>query len=152
MTPGGRLFAAALSVLLAAGGASGATLTIESAKGPLLEFPVPEGATWCLCWSHSVTGGPVADCFVNRSGRMILARSYLHDFAAGLGEVPGRGTLRPAAEGGYWIENMDEPVPGNALVLRVGRPAVNHRLAIGGGEYSLSAVAAGRRVTLRLEP
>ena len=148
----GRLFAAALSFLLSAGSTSGATLTVEAAEGPLLTFPVADGSEWCLEWNHSVTGGAVTDCFANRGGRMTLTRSYLHDFAAGLGEVPGRGTLRAADEGGYWIEDMSEPVPDNTLVLRVGRAAVNHRLAIGGEEHSLSALAAGRRVILRLEP
>ena len=151
-TRAGRPVAAALSVLLSAGAASGGTLTVEAADGPLLAFPVADGAEWCLKWNHSVTGGAVVDCFASRSGRMTLTRSYLHDFAAGLGEVPGRGTLRPADEGGYWIEDMSEPIPGNALVLRVGRAAVDHRLAVGGEEHSLSALAAGRRVTLRLEP
>ena len=150
-TQAGRLFAAALS-LLPAGIAAGDTLAVEAADGPLLAFPVADGAEWCLHWNHSVTGGAVSDCFVNRSGTMMLTRSYLHDFAAGLGEVLGRGTLRAAEDGGYWIENMREPIPDNALVLRVGRPAVNHRLEIGGEEHSLSAIAAGERVTLHLEP
>ena len=148
----GRPVAAALSLGLAIGAAGADTLRVEGADGPLLRLPAPEGAEWCLHWNHSVTGGAVADCFANEGGRMVLTRSYLHDFAAGLGEVAGRGTVRSAPEGGYWIENMDEPIAGDALVLRVGRPAVDHRLRIGGTEHGLSDIAAGRRVTLRLTP
>ena len=94
----------------------------------------------------------MADCSVDDSGVMVLHRSYLHDFAAGLGEVPGRGHLRSAEGGGYWIEDIDEAIPGNALPLRVGRPRVDHRLISGDTEIGLSDIAAGLRVTLRLIP
>ncbi len=147
---GRRLCAAAL-VSVVAGAASGGTLSVE-ADGPILQVEVPDGDGWCLSWNHSVTGGAVADCFVNDGGRMLLDRSYLHDFAAGLGDVPGRGTIRAAEGGGYWIEKMAEPIEGNALVLRVGRPSTDHHLRVGGTDYSLSAMAAGQRVILRLTP
>lgn len=153
---GGRAFAVALAALgLGAGIGSTApagTLSVEAPGGTLFAEPVPEGAGWCLSWNHSVTGGPVADCFVNNGGQMVLDRSFLHDFAAGLGEVPGRGRLVSAKGGGYWIEAIGEPVKGNALPLRVGRAAVDHRLHVGGTEHRLSAAAAGQRVTLRLAP
>lgn len=142
--------AVALALAALAGPVAAEVLRVEGPQGVLLEAPAPQGARWCLAWSHSVTGGAVADCFVNDGGRMILARSYLHDFAAGLGTVEGRGTLVSAPQGGYWIEGIDEPVAGDALVLRVGAPAVDHRLRIGGTEHSLTALAAGQRVTLRL--
>ena len=141
--------AAALSL---ATSASAGTLSVEASGGTLVEVSVPDGGEWCLRWNHSVTGGAVADCFVNSSGHMVLDRSYLHDFAAGLGEVQGRGTLRPARGGGYWIEGIDERIPGDALPLRVGRASVDHRLEIGGREYGLSALAAGERVVLHLTP
>lgn len=142
--------AAALSL---AAPASAGTLSVEAAGGTLVEVSVPDGGEWCLRWNHSVTGGRVADCFVNDDGRMILERSYLHDFAAGLGEVQGRGgTLRSAEGGGYWIEGIDERIANDTLPLRVGRPSVDHRLEVGGREYGLSDLAAGERVILRLTP
>ena len=147
---GGRPLAAAL--VCAASSASAGTLSVETAETALLSVDLAEGESWCLSWNHSVTGGAVADCFVNEGGRMVLERSYLHDFAAGLGEVLGRGKIRSAEGGGYWIEAIDEPVPGNALPLRVGQAAVDHRLEVGGAVHRLSDVAAGQRVTLRLEP
>lgn len=118
----------------------------------VMSLQIPAGDAWCLVWNHSVTGGRVADCFVTRAGQMVLDRSYLHDYAAGLGEVPGRGQVRPAAGGGYWIEGIDEPIPGNRLPLRVGRASTDHRLQVDGTDHDLSARAAGRRVTLHLIP
>lgn len=147
----GRPLAAALLLALPAVSAAG-TLAVEAGGQRLLALAVPAGGAWCLRWNHSVTGGAVADCFVNDEGRMVLDRSYLHDYAAGLGDVPGRGAVRAAAGGGYWIEGIAEPVAGNALALRVGRPGVDHRITAGGAEHDLTALAAGRRVVLRLNP
>jgi len=150
----GRLLTAAL--LLWGVGASAAqaetVLRVERADGAVLvERPAPRGAQWCLRWRHSVTGGKVADCFANDDGRMILERSFLHDFAAGLGTVEGRGgRLVSAPGGGYWIEGIDQRIPGNALVLRIGSARVGHRLEIGGEEHALSAIAPRERVIIRL--
>lgn len=148
----GRLLpAAALSLVLPGIAATAGTLRVSLPDGDVLfERGWPVGKQICLSWKHSVTGGAVADCFVNEGGRMILTRSYLHDFAAGLGEVRGRGTLRTAKGGGYWIENMNDPIAGNMLALRVGSSSVDHRLTIDDVEYGLSTRAAGRKVTLEL--
>ncbi|HSH49024.1 MAG TPA: DUF1850 domain-containing protein [Halomonas sp.] len=95
---------------------------------PLVSVPMPAGAGWCLAWNHSVEGFTVHDCYRNRAGRMLLERSHLPDFAAGLDHVPGRGRQISDGRGGYWIEDINEPVPGNRYRLRVGSLAVNHRL------------------------
>ncbi len=151
----GRLFAAALLTWgVGASAAHGQTrLIVERPGGEILvEAPAPAGTSWCLRWRHSVTGGRVADCFANDGGRMILVRSFLHDFAAGLGTVEGRGgRLVSAPGGGYWIEGINEHIPDNALALRIGSRRVGHRLEIGGGTYRLSARAARGRVIIRLQ-
>lgn len=147
-----RLGLAALGVALLPAGALAGTLVVEEGGRRLAALPIAEGTEWCLRWKHSVTGGPVADCFVNEGGAMVLARSYLHDYAAGLGEVPGRGRARAAEGGGYWIEGIDEAISGNALPLRVGRAGVDHRITSGNATLALSARAPGRRVVLRLIP
>lgn len=116
----------------------------------IARFDVEDGDGWCVLWHHSVQGFEVADCYENRDGRMVLVRSHQPDFAAGLGHIPGRGRQVPDGEGGYWIVDIDEPVPGNAYILRPGRAAVDHRLRVGTREVSLSAAAARTRVRIAL--
>lgn len=128
-----------------------ARLEVLDADGKtLVSLPMPDGEGWCLEWNHSVEGFPVLDCYRHREGRMVLARSHLPDFAAGLDHIPGRGRQVSDGEGGYWIEAIDEPVPGNAYRLRVGAMRVNHRLVMDGERISLSRLAENRRVTIRL--
>ncbi|MFD1194416.1 DUF1850 domain-containing protein [Seohaeicola saemankumensis] len=156
----GRFFGTALlacvataSLICAAPVLAQPLLVAESRQGLVIgQLRFDPGQEVCLSWSHSVTGGPVSDCFENKDGILMLTRSYLHDFAAGLGEVAGRGTLRSAEGGGYWIDGIDEPIPGNALPLRVGAPRVAHVLRGSGQRLNLSARAAGARVNLRLIP
>ena len=116
----------------------------------IARFDVPDGTEWCVLWYHSVEGFEVSDCYENRGGRMVLVWSHLPDFAAGLGHIPGRGRQVSDGQGGYLILGIDEPVPGNAYVLRPGSAAVDHRLAVGDTQISLSAVAARERVTIAL--
>lgn len=116
----------------------------------LLTIPMHDDDSWCLLWNHSVAGFTVSDCFVNRQNDLLLYSSHQPDFAAGLGYLEGRGKLASDDHGGYLITGIYEAVPDNALVLRVGSMAVNHRVLYQGRETSLSQVAAGQRVTLRL--
>ena len=118
----------------------------------LAEAAVPDGAGWCVLWRHSVQGFEVQDCYVNRAGRMVLDRTHQPDFAAGLGHIPGRGVQASDGQGGYWITGLDEPVPGDAYILRPGSMAVDHRLQIGARVVSLSALAARERVRIALTP
>lgn len=158
-------------------------LRVYNDKGKLLvSLPIFEGAGWCLAWNHSVEGFPVYDCYRNQNGHMVLERSHQPDFAAGLGHIPGRGRQVSDGQGGYWIENISEPVPGDRYRLRVGSLNVNHRLVSHGEpslndllrqasqrgsdchteeyppvgnmplEFSLSHLAANQRVTIGLYP
>lgn len=102
-----------------------------------------------MVWNHSVAGFPVRDCYALRNGAMILDKSHQPDFAAGLGHIPGRGTQRSDGSGGYWIDGIDETVPGNCYRLRVGSASVDHRIVAGDVEISLSALAAGDSVAIR---
>ncbi|WP_254275652.1 DUF1850 domain-containing protein [Halomonas sp. 3H] len=146
--------AALLLCLLPVSGLAAAEgwLEVHADDGRLIAaLPMPEGEAWCLEWNHSVAGFPVLDCYRHRDGRMVLERSHLPDFAAGLDHIPGRGRQVSDGEGGYWIEELDEPVPGNRYRLRVGSPEVNHRLLHEGRRLSLSDQAAGERVTIHLQ-
>ena len=145
----GRLLGAALLALPVSAG----TLTARLADGTeLARLSVPEGSGWCVLWRHSVKGFEVADCYENRGGTMVLTRSHLPDFAAGLDHIPGRGIQLSDGQGGYWIEALDEPVRGNAYVLRPGGAAVDHRLRTATQEVSLSDLAPRQRVTIALVP
>lgn len=107
----------------------------------IARLDVPDGSGWCVLWRHSVQGFEVSDCYENRAGRMVLTHSRTPDFAAGLGHIPGRGRQVSDGQGGYWILDIDEPVPGDSYVLRAGGPQVDHRLQVGETTVSLSAIA-----------
>ncbi len=125
-------------------------LEVTSSDGAsLFELPLAEGQSWCLLWNHSVAGFAVRDCFTWRAPHLTLQSSHQPDFAAGLGHFEGRGKLRAASEGGYLIDGIDESLPENRLVVRVGSAAVDHRIEIGGQTFSLSEQLAGVRVAIR---
>lgn len=154
-TNAGRHRCAALfCAALFAGGPAVAqpALVVETAGAPLGELPFQQGAEICLRWNHSVTAGAVADCFENVAGQLTLTRSYLHDFAAGLGEVAGRGRIAPAATGGYWITGIAEMIPNNSLAVRVGPAAVDHTLTGTDHSLPLSRNAPDTAVRLTLRP
>ncbi|SMC95569.1 DUF1850 domain-containing protein [Primorskyibacter flagellatus] len=118
----------------------------------LARLTMPDGAGWCVLWHHSVQGFEVQDCYRNQEGRMVLERSHQPDFAAGLGHLPGRGQQISDGAGGYWIEDIGEPVPGDAYLLRPGTMAVNHRIVTSDRDVSLSALAPRARVLIALQP
>lgn len=118
----------------------------------LATLHMENGDVWKIIWNHSVDGYEVEDIYENRFGSMVLIRSHQPDFGAGLGHIPGRGQQISDGIGGYWIENIDEPVPGNSYVLRAGAISVNHRLSTSRMEISLTAIAARERLRLTLRP
>lgn len=128
------------------------TATVIESGDEIAAFDVPEGTGWCVLWRHSVQGFEVSDCYENQGGAMVLVRSHLPDFAAGLDHIPGRGRQVSDGQGGYFIEDLDEAVPGNAYVLRPGSAKVDHRLRVGNEETSLSARAEHARVRIALQP
>ncbi|ETX14801.1 hypothetical protein OCH239_20835 [Roseivivax halodurans JCM 10272] len=141
----------ALSLLLASQALAADLVARVDGGAEIARFEIADGEGWCVIWNHSVQGFEVADCYENRGGRMVLVRSHQPDFAAGLGHIPGRGRQVSDGEGGYWILDIDEPVPGDAYILRAGSPAVDHRLRTPARQVSLSAAAARRPVRISLE-
>lgn len=146
---GGGLFALLLFSSISTASAGVLVATAEDGT-QIARLPIPEGHGWCVLWNHSVQGFPVQDCYENRGGAMVLVRSRQPDFAAGLGHLPGRGRQISDGNGGYWILDIDEAVPGNAYVLRPGGGSVDHRLQVGDTVVSLSKVAARQRVRIEL--
>lgn len=124
--------------------------TLAETGQTLATFDMPKGATWCVLWHHSVQGFEVSDCYANRDGAMVLVRSHLPDFAAGLDHIPGRGRQVSDGAGGYWIEDIDEAVPGNSYIMRPGAGHVDHRIQTSEAEVSLSAMAPRARVRISL--
>ncbi|MFG1496818.1 DUF1850 domain-containing protein [Saccharospirillum sp. HFRX-1] len=132
---------------------SAGTLVVQAADGaPLASLALPADGRWCLLWHHSVQGFQVEDCYRVADGQMLLSSTHTPDFAAGLGHTPGRGRLLSDTEHGYRIVDIDAPVPANRFLLRVGSMRVDHRIAVGKRRLSLSQLAAGERVEIRLIP
>ncbi len=144
---------ALIALLLSLSPASAETLIATRSDGVVIaRFHIPEGEGWCINWRHSVQGFEVSDCYLNQGGLMVLDRSHLPDFAAGLDHIPGRGIQLSDGMGGYWIVDLNEPVPGNAYILRPGSPKVDHRITTATAEVSLSAAADHDRVKIALIP
>lgn len=146
----GRLIAALVLGLATPAGADQLVVTLADTGRELARLRVAEGGRWSVLWHHSVAGYEVEDVYQDRGGVMTLVRSHMPDYGAGLGHIPGRGRETADGEHGYWVEDIDEPVPGNAYVLRPGRAAVNHRIRTASDEISLSAMAEHQRVRIAL--
>ena len=116
----------------------------------LFSLDLSQETTWIMQWNHSVTGILVSDFYSLENSVMLLTDSHTPAFDAGLGHIPGRGRLESDNNHGYWIRDINEPVPENRYILRVGSKSVNHRINYNGKTYSLSAVAAGKRVSVEV--
>ncbi len=148
---GGGGFGLLLLFLLLPVSATADALVASRENGTeIARFSISEGAEWCVLWNHSVDGFEVSDCYENQNGQMVLVHAHLPDFAAGLDHIPGRGRQVSDGQGGYFILDINEPVPGNAYVLRPGAGAVDHRLQVGDEIISLSAIAPRERVRIAL--
>jgi hypothetical protein len=115
----------------------------------LLFLPLADGEPLDLTWRHSVDGILVRDRFTRDGGVLLLSASYTPFFAAGLGEITGRGRVVGTEGQGLAIVDLNEPLP-DGLPLRVGSPDVAHRLHHRGRHYDLSIRAAHRLVRLQV--
>ena len=141
-----------LATAVAQSAAGAPVLVIRDAAGAeLARFSLDGDSRWHLAWRHSVTGILVRDYYEVRDGTMLLTQSHTPAYDAGLGHIPGRGRAESDGQGGYWIRDIDEPVPGNAYWLRVGSERVGHTLVHGDRRVHLSDLAAGERVRIAVE-
>lgn len=123
----------------------------QASDEPIATVPLGAEGEWCLHWQHSVAEFLVRDCFrVDAQGQMLLHESHQPDNAAGLDYIQGRGELVNDGNGGYIIQNIDEPVSANRLRLRVGSMRVDHRLVTQHQSVSLSERVPGESVEIRL--
>jgi hypothetical protein len=144
-----------LTLLASAAGQAAAGTPYLLVRDPdgheLARVALDEAPRWHLAWRHSVTGILVRDYYEVRDGTMLLTQSHTPAYDAGLGHIPGRGRAESDGQGGYWIRDIDEPVPGNAYWLRVGSERVGHTLVHGDRRVNLSDIAAGERVRIAVE-
>ncbi len=118
---------------------------------PVVRIPLDHEQRWILAWQHSVTGILVQDYFGVQEGWMVLEQSHMPSFDAGLGHIPGRGRLESDGDHGYWVRDIDERIPGNRFVLRVGDEGVNdHTLIVGDEQVNLSRLVPRRRVVMTI--
>ncbi len=150
LTPLGLLLAGGVACAALPGHAAELEITLADTGAVLAHITLPEPAEWCVLWRHSVQGFEVSDCYAARDGAMVLDWSHQPDFAAGLGNIPGRGRQVSDGQGGYLILDIDEAVPGNAYILRPGSMAVDHRIRAGDTEISISRLAERQRVRIAL--
>ncbi len=98
-----------------------------------------------LSYHHSVSGAPVQEVYAlgDDGGLRVREHAYLAQ-GAGLGQVEGEGRRVEAAGGWTRVVALDRAV--GSVALRVGQPAVDHRLRARGRELALSREWAGRRL------
>jgi hypothetical protein len=109
-------------------------------------LPLAEGERFTIAYVHSIDGLPIEEDIGVRDGHLVVEATRLRQFGAGMGHIPGEGTGH--AEGEWWvIEGIDRDI-GTELVLRVGSPAVDHRIRTPGDEVRLSPCLAARPVTV----
>lgn len=105
--------------------------------------------TLTISYVHSIDGLPIEEDLRASDEELIVERTRLRQFGAGMGHIEGEG--HGHSEGQWWVVDGMERHIGSELHLRVGSLAVDHRLQAGEAELPLSACLAGERVTLTAE-
>jgi hypothetical protein len=133
-----------------AGADAGPWLDVTTASGDtILRLPLATEPRWEVHWVHSVAGILVRDSFLWKDGTMLLTDSRTPRLdVAGLGHIEGRGVMKSDDQGGYWIADLDEPIPGNAYTIRVGSSFAPTAIVHAGTSYSLTDEHAGERATI----
>ncbi|WP_150236745.1 DUF1850 domain-containing protein [Nocardiopsis quinghaiensis] len=109
-------------------------------------LPLAEGERFTVAYVHSIDGLPIEEDIEVRDGHLVVEATRLRQFGAGMGHIPGEGTGH--ADGAWWvIEGIGRDI-GTELVIRVGAPAVDHRIRTPDDEVRLSPCLAARPVTV----
>ncbi|MFO7546644.1 MAG: DUF1850 domain-containing protein [Trueperaceae bacterium] len=129
---------------------AGPWLEVTKASGEtILRLPLAEEPRWEVHWVHSVAGILVRDSFRWKDGTMLLTDSRTPRLdVAGLGHIEGRGVMKSDGQGGYWIADLDEPIPGNAYTIRIGSSFAPTTIVHAGIGYGLTDEHAGERATI----
>lgn len=132
------------------GAHTGPWLEVTTAAGEtILRLPLAAEPRWEVHWVHSVAGILVRDSFLWKDGTMLLTDSRTPRLdVAGLGHIEGRGVMKSDGEGGTWIADLDEPIPGNAYTIRIGSSFAPTTIVHAGNRYGLTDEHAGERATI----
>lgn len=99
-----------------------------------------------ISYVHSIDGLPVEEDLRVNGSELIVERTRLRQFGAGMGHIEGQG--HGYSDGEWWVLDGLERHIGQDLHLRVGLPNIDHRLRAGETELHLSRCMAGERVTI----
>lgn len=145
--------------LLAAGTAGAALLLVLGLAVPVWpavtvstegdRLAVLDTETVTISYVHSIDGLPIEEDLRASDEELIVERTRLRQFGAGMGHIEGEG--KGHSQGKWWVVDDMERRIGPDLHLRVGAPTVDHRLRSGDVELALSQCLAGERVTLTAE-
>jgi len=114
---------------------------------PIVVVPLEPGERFTLHYTHSVDRAPIwEDHSVDSEGNIYIEEERFVMFGAGMGHVPGRGTLTSRGPLQV-IENIHQPI--GDFVLRVGGEDVNHTLIWRGTSVCLSRLTPGRAMVVR---
>ncbi|MFD6953204.1 hypothetical protein A6A08_20300 [Nocardiopsis sp. TSRI0078] len=109
-------------------------------------LPLAEGERFTIAYVHSIDGLPIEEEIEVRDGHLVVEATRLRQFGAGMGHIPGEGTGR--ADGEWWVvEGIGRDI-GTELVIRVGSPAVDHRIRTPDDEVRLSPCLVARPVAV----
>lgn len=99
-----------------------------------------------IAYVHSIDRLPIEEDLRREGDQLIVERTRLREFGAGMGHIAGQSNGR--ADGEWWVvDDLARPI-GPQLLLRVGAPRVDHRIRLGDTELRLSNCLAGQRVTI----
>jgi len=115
--------------------------------GPVF-FPVREGSVVELRWVHSVSAIPVREVFRVAGGELWLEETHNPWFAAGLGEIAGRG--RTVAEGDHAVAVVGMHERAEGMALRIGSPEIHHTVRVSASSCDLSRLAPHERAVFEV--
>lgn len=107
-------------------------------------IPLDKGEELVYCYIHSVERSEVREYFTIMRGTLVLTRTAMKSFGAGLPTEQAEGF---SFQEGWYILEMERPVP--KLVLRVS-PFLEQKLMTEKTFVDLSGLESGLRVELRL--
>lgn len=99
-----------------------------------------------LSYIHSIDGLPIEEDLRVTEGELVVERTRLKQFGAGMGHIDGEGQGR--ADGDWWVVDDLERDIGSQMHLRAGATRIDHRITSAEHELRLSVCLPGERITI----